>query len=40
MAPFEALYGYPPLSIKEYVINSKVLSVKDYMATFDEVLHF
>jgi hypothetical protein len=38
MSPFEALYGYPPPSIKEYVINSKVPDVKDYLATSDEIL--
>jgi hypothetical protein len=38
MSPFEALYGYPPPSIKEYVINSKVPAVKDYLATSNEIL--
>jgi hypothetical protein len=28
----------PPPSIKEYVINSKVPAVKDYLATLDEIL--
>jgi hypothetical protein len=38
VSPFEALYGYLPPSIKEYVINYKVLVVKYYLATSDEVL--
>jgi hypothetical protein len=38
MSLFEALYGYLPPSIKEYVINSKVPVVKDYLAASDEVL--
>jgi hypothetical protein len=38
MSPFEALYGYPPPSIKEYVINSKVPAVKDYISASDEVI--
>jgi hypothetical protein len=38
MSLFEALYGYPPPSIKEYVINSKVPDVKYYLAMLDEVL--
>ena len=40
MSPFEDLYGYPPPMTKEYVINSfKVSTVKDYLATSDEVIH-
>jgi hypothetical protein len=39
MSPFEALYGYPPPSIKKYGINSKVVVVKDYLATSNEILH-
>jgi len=39
MSPFEALYGYPPTSIEEYVINYKFPIVKDYLAASDEVLH-
>ena len=39
MSPFEALFGYPPPTAKEYVINNfKFLAVKDYLATFDEVI--
>jgi predicted AlkP superfamily phosphohydrolase/phosphomutase len=40
MTPFEALYGYPPPSIKEYVVsNFKAPIVKNYLATSDEILH-
>ena len=39
MSPFEDLYGYPPPTMKEYVIkNFNVSIVKDYLATFDEVI--
>jgi hypothetical protein len=38
MSLFEARYGYPPPFIKEYVINSKVIVVKYYLASSDEVL--
>jgi hypothetical protein len=38
MSPFEALYGYPPPSIEEYVINSKVHVMKDCLSALDEVL--
>ena len=39
MSPFEALYGYPPPMSKEYVINSlKFTAMKDYLATFNEVI--
>jgi hypothetical protein len=39
MSPFEALYVYPPLSIKEYVFSKfKALVVKNYFATFNEIL--
>ena len=39
MSPFEALYGYPPPTVKEYVINTfKVLAVENYLATSDEVI--
>ena len=37
--PFEALYGYPPPTAREYVINYfKVPSVMDYLATFDDAI--
>ena len=36
---FEALYRYSPPSIKEYVVNSKILAVKNYLAASNEVLH-
>jgi hypothetical protein len=39
MSPFEALYGYLPPSIKEYVINSKVIIMKYYLVMSDEVIH-
>jgi hypothetical protein len=39
MCPFEALYGYLTISIKEYVINSKVPTMKYYLDTLDEILH-
>jgi hypothetical protein len=39
MTPFESLYGYPPLSIKEYVFSKfKAPTVKNYLATSDEIL--
>jgi hypothetical protein len=38
MSLFEALYGYLTPSIKEYVINSKVPFMKEYLAASDEVL--
>ena len=39
MSPFEALYGYPPPTTKEYVINNfKVPILKYYLTTFDEVI--
>ena len=39
MTCFEALYGYPSPSIKEYGVNNiKVPIVNDYLATSDEVL--
>jgi hypothetical protein len=39
MTPFEALYGYPPPKIKEYVVsNFKAPAVKNYLATSDEIL--
>ena len=40
MTPFEALYGFPPPTTKEYVINNfKLPTVKYYLATFDEIIH-
>jgi hypothetical protein len=39
MTPFEALYGYPPPSIKEYVFSKfKAPAIKNYLATSDEIL--
>jgi hypothetical protein len=41
MTPFEALYGYPPSSIKEYVVsNFKALAKKNYLATSNEILSY
>ena len=38
-SPFEALYGYPPPTGREYVINNfKVPTARDYLATSDEVI--
>jgi hypothetical protein len=38
ITPFEALYGYPPPSIKEYVLSKfKALDVKNYLVTSDEI---
>ena len=38
--PFEVLYGYLPPTIKDYgVINFKMPVVKNYLDTFDEILH-
>ena len=40
MSPFEALYGYPPPTAREYAINNfKVPAARDYLPTFDEVIH-
>jgi hypothetical protein len=39
MTPFEALYGYPPPLVKEYVVTKfKAPTVKNYLSTFDEIL--
>ena len=39
MSPFEALYGYPPPTTREYVINNfKVPSTRYYLKTFDEAI--
>ena len=39
MSHFEALYGYPPPTAREYVINNfKVPAARDYLATSDEVI--
>ena len=39
MSPFEALYGYPPPTSSEYIINNfKVPTTRDYLATSDEVI--
>ena len=39
MSPFEALYGYPPPTTREYVINNlKVPIARYYLATSDEVV--
>ena len=41
ISPFEALYGYPPPTNKEYVNNNfKVPTVKYYLVTSNEVIHF
>ena len=38
MSPFEGLYGYPPPTRREYVINNfKVPLASDYLATSDDV---
>ena len=40
MSPFEALYGYPSPTAREYVINNfKVPAARDYLVTSDEVIH-
>ena len=40
MSPFEALYGYPPPTTREYVINNfKFPASRYYLATSDEVIH-
>ena len=39
MSPFESLYGYPPPTTREYVINYfKVLAAMDYLETSDQVI--
>ena len=39
MSPFETLYGYPPPTSREYVINNfKVPVARDYLATSDEFI--
>ena len=39
MSPFEALYGYPPPTVREYAINNfKVPTTRDYLATSDEAI--
>ena len=39
MIAFEALYVYPPPTAKEFVVNNfKIHVVKDYLATFDEII--
>ena len=41
MSHFKALYGYPPPTAREYVINNfKVPVARDYLATFEEVIRF
>ena len=40
MSPFESLYGYAPPTTREYVINNlKLPAARDYLATFDDVIH-
>ena len=40
MSHFEALYGYPPPTAREYVINNfKVPAARDYLATSNEVIY-
>jgi hypothetical protein len=39
MTPFEALYGYPPPLVKEYVVTKfKAPTMKNYLATSNEIL--